>query len=99
MAVRDILLLGNPKFHIACDPVDRSERDDIGDVVTDLHDTLIDFRERHGAGRTIGAPQIDVMKRLVYMHIDKPTVFINPLKARGSTFTRARFTGLKARGT
>lgn len=79
MAVREILLLGNPKLNIVCDPVDRSELDDIREFAADLHDTLMDFRKRHGVGRAIAAPQIEVMKRLVYMHIDTPTVFINPV--------------------
>ena len=40
--------------------------------------TLLDFRNKYNAGRAIAAPQIGVMKRLIYMHIDKPVVFINP---------------------
>lgn len=47
-------------------------------MVSDLHDTLMDFRQRYGAGRAIAAPQIGLMKRLIYMHIDRPMVFINP---------------------
>jgi peptide deformylase len=43
-----------------------------------LHDTLLDFRATYGAGRAIAAPQIGVFKRLIYMYIDQPTVFINP---------------------
>jgi peptide deformylase len=54
-------------------------------VVRDLHDTLMDCRARIGAGRAIAAPQIGVMKRLVYMHIDKPVVFLNPVLDQKST--------------
>lgn len=79
MAVRDILQLGNPKLYASCDPVEPDEVDDLRAVVDDLHDTLMQFRARYGAGRAIAAPQIGVMKRLVYMHIDTPTVFINPV--------------------
>ena len=39
----------------------------------------MDFRRKYSAGRAIAAPQIGVMKRLVYMHIDEPVVFINPI--------------------
>ncbi len=53
--------------------------DDVRNIVTDLHDTLLDFRKQYGAGRAIAAPQIGVKKRLLYMYIDKPTVFINPV--------------------
>jgi peptide deformylase len=37
------------------------------------------FRERYGVGRAIAAPQIGVMKRLVYMYILEPVTFINPV--------------------
>lgn len=78
MAVREILLLGNPALHEASDPVREFDRSSMKDVVADLHDTLMDFRSRYGVGRAIAAPQIGVKKRLVYMHIDEPTAFINP---------------------
>ena len=47
-------------------------------LIQDLHDTLMDFRKKFGAGRAIAAPQIGVMKRIVYMHITAPVVFLNP---------------------
>lgn len=51
----------------------------IQSVVVDLHDTLMNFREQYGAGRAIAAPQIGMMKRIIYMSIgDVSTVFINP---------------------
>jgi len=43
-----------------------------------LHDTLLAFRKKHGAGRAIAAPQIGIQKRLLYMYIDHPVVMINP---------------------
>lgn len=79
MAVRQILLLGNPELYRESEPVRPGELPAIKPIVTDLHDTLMDFRKRHGAGRAIAAPQIGVMKRLLYMSIeDRSTVFINP---------------------
>lgn len=74
MAVREILLLGNPLLYRTCEPVSEDELPDLRDAVHDLHDTLHDFRARHGAGRAIAAPQIGVMKRVVYMHLPKPAV-------------------------
>lgn len=78
MPVKEILLLGNPKLHEFCTSVLPEEWPSLKPVVQDLHDTLMDFRSKYKAGRAIAAPQIGVMKRLVYMHIDHPVVFINP---------------------
>jgi peptide deformylase len=78
MTVKQILLLGNPKLHETSISVDKDELDSLQNLVQDLHDTLMDFRSKHGVGRAIAAPQIDVKKRLIYMHIDRPVVFINP---------------------
>ena len=76
--IREVLLLGNPKLYEVSQVVNQDELNTLKEVVNDLHDTLIDFREKYGAGRAIAAPQIGVMKRLIYMYIDSPVVFINP---------------------
>ena len=76
--VKEVLLLGNPKLYELSRTVEKDELGGLCEVVDDLHDTLMDFRKRYGAGRAIAAPQIGVMKRLIYMFIDSPTVFINP---------------------
>ena len=78
MPVRDILLLGDPTLHEPSLKVEKDDLPALRAVVDDLHDTLIDFQQRTGVGRAIAAPQIGVRKRLVYMHIDAPVVFINP---------------------
>lgn len=79
MAVREIILLGNPLLHERCGEIGQEELPDIAKVVEDLHDTLMDFRARNGFGRAIAAPQIGVLKRLVYMHVGTPVALINPL--------------------
>ncbi len=79
MTIKKVLLLGNPRLYTVSDPVRKDELADMRSVVADLHDTLMDFRQTYGAGRAIAAPQIGVMKRLLYMCIDGvSTVFINP---------------------
>jgi peptide deformylase len=78
MAVREILLLGNPRLYQASPPVDRQACRGLRDVVEDLHDTMMAFRRKYGAGRAIAAPQIGVMQRLIYVHIQKPLVIVNP---------------------
>jgi len=79
MPVKQVLLLGNPQLYEVSSGVVPEELPAMQNIVTDLQDTLLDFRKEYGAGRAIAAPQIGVMKRLLYMHIDKPTVFINPI--------------------
>ncbi|MGE5842498.1 MAG: peptide deformylase [Deltaproteobacteria bacterium] len=78
MAIRDILLLGNPRLYEISEAVHKSDLKDLPAVVEDLHDTLKEFRRKYGAGRAIAACQIGFPKRLIYMFIDKPMVFINP---------------------
>src|SRR5262245_40464966 len=78
MAVREVLKLGNPRLHEVSEQVERAALATLEPVVVDLHDTLMDFRARHQAGRAVSAPQIGVMKRLVYMNVGEPVVLINP---------------------
>jgi peptide deformylase len=78
MAVKEILLLGNPELYETSEEVKLEELKAISAVVRDLHDTMMNFRAVYGVGRAIAAPQIGVKKRLIYMNIDKPVVFINP---------------------
>jgi peptide deformylase len=79
MAIREILLLGNPRLYEVCEPIKTDEVSSWGSTIQDLHDTLMEFRKQHGVGRAIAAPQIGVKKRLIYMNIEAPLVFINPL--------------------
>lgn len=78
MAIREILLLGNSKLYKVSETVQESELKELAPIVNDLHDTQIDFRNKYGAGRAIAAPQIGIFKRLLYMYIDEPVIFINP---------------------
>lgn len=77
--IKDILLLGNPRLYEISEPVEKKELNAVKEVVADLHDTLIEYRRVHGAGRAIAAPQIGINKRLFYMYIDHAVVFINPV--------------------
>lgn len=79
MAVRQVLLLGNRQLYEASTPVGEEEVEHIRPLIEDLHDTLMDFRKKYSAGRAIALPQIGVMKRLIYLHINQPLVIINPI--------------------
>jgi len=78
MAIRDIFLLGNPRLYDVSEAVQEGDLKDLPAVVADLHDTLLEFRRKYGAGRAIAACQIGFAKRLIYMFIDRPLVFVNP---------------------
>ena len=78
MTVREILQLGNPQLYKTSEEVTISDMDRLPQIIKDLHDTMMDFRKRYGAGRAIAAPQIGVKKRIIYLHIDSPVVFLNP---------------------
>lgn len=77
--VQKILKLGNPQLYEMSEEVTEADLNSLSEWVQDLHDTLMDYREKYGAGRAIAAPQIGVRKRLLYMFTDKPYIFINPV--------------------
>jgi peptide deformylase len=72
-----ILKLGNPKLYEVSVPVKKLELPELKPIIKDLHEILMDFRTKYNAGRAIAAPQIGVLKRLIYLNIDKPVVIIN----------------------
>lgn len=76
--IKEILKLGNPRLYEKSMEILPSEGENVKIWVEDLHDTLMDFRKTYGAGRAVAAPQIGVNKRLLYMYLDKPYIFINP---------------------
>jgi peptide deformylase len=84
MAVRKVLRLGNPRLYEKSEWIREGDVPHLGRLIRDLHDTLMDFRNHYGAGRAIAAPQIGVMRKLIYMHIEKPAVFLNPILDRKS---------------
>ncbi|AYQ32171.1 peptide deformylase [Runella sp. SP2] len=74
----DLLLLGDPRLYEVCAPVLPEEHDELLGWVADLHNVMQEVRTKYGFGRAIAAPQLGIMKRLIYMNIDRPVVFINP---------------------
>src|SRR5215510_5735853 len=77
--IDDLLLLGNPLLYQASNPVLESELESVSTWVADLDNVMKQIRQRYNFGRAIAAPQLGVMKRLIYMNIDKPVVIINPV--------------------
>ena len=73
-----ILPLGDLRLYEVSSPVGESEVESLRTTIKDLHDILFEFRAKYNAGRAIAAPQIGVMKRLIYMHVGTPTIIVNP---------------------
>ncbi len=78
MAVNDILLLGNPLLYEKSVLVKKNEVSGLLPKLDLMFETIIDFREKYGAGRAIAAPQIGLQKRIICLNIDKPIAMINP---------------------
>jgi len=78
MGVEQILLLGDERLYQKSENLVQEEIPLINEIIENLHDAMMDFRRIYSVGRAIAAPQIGVFKRLIYMHIDQPVVFINP---------------------
>ncbi|WPU98740.1 peptide deformylase [Mucilaginibacter sp. cycad4] len=76
--LNDILLLGDERLYQVCPPVLQNELPLVSGWVEDLHNVMQEIRQKYHFGRAIAAPQLGIMKRLVYMNIDRPVVFINP---------------------
>ena len=74
----DLLLLGDPRLYEVCEPVLKEELPLVKNWIADMYNVIQQIRERYHFGRAIAAPQLGIMKRLIYMNIDKPVVFINP---------------------
>ena len=77
--IKELLKLGNPQLYEISTPVTEEDLPMLKEWVTDLHDTLMEYRKVYGAGRAVAAPQIGVQKRLLYMYLDKAYVFVNPV--------------------
>jgi len=74
----DLFLLGDPRLYETCVPVLKAELPLVEGWVADLDNVMNEIRLKYNFGRAIAAPQLGIMKRLVYLNIDKPIVFINP---------------------
>lgn len=84
MAIRDILLLGNPQLRVKCSRVKNFSDPELRSTINDLSDTLANFRRRKGFGRGIAAPQIGSSLRILFLNLDEPVVFINPIITKRS---------------
>ncbi len=78
MAVKDILLLGNPLLYEKSVRVEKHELGLLSKELDFMSETVLDFRKKYGVGRAIAAPQVGLLKRIICLNIDKPVAIINP---------------------
>ena len=97
MTIRDrddplssVLLLGDPRLRVRCEPVTDAESGAVRTALERLHTSLRAFRAAHGFGRAIAAPQLGIALRLVAFDLGRgPRTLVNPrIVARSpQTFT------------
>ncbi len=79
----DLLLLGDPRLYERCEPVTESDLPLVAGWVADLHNVMEEIRATYQFGRGIAAPQLGIMKRLIYLNTSHPEyggprVLLNP---------------------
>lgn len=78
MAVKEVLMLGDPVLREICEKVEIIDNK-ILMAIEDMADTLRDCKKIKNIGRAIAAPQIGVLKRIVVAESESLNqVFINP---------------------
>jgi peptide deformylase len=85
MAVRRILLLGNPILRTRCSSVKEFSSKETRRTIVNLRDTLVDFRKRRGFGRGIAAPQIGSTLSIIFIRLCRLDALINPKIIKRST--------------
>lgn len=79
MAIEKLLKLGSPILHKFSEPFSENEIQFAIDTANELKTILNECNLAYGFGRAIAAPQIGVLKRLIFAKIfDKELIIINP---------------------
>jgi peptide deformylase len=80
MPVRPVLQLGNPVLREKAVAVENPAASEIQDLVRDLAETLAHWRSMTGYGRGIAAPQLGVLRRVIFLELPgaEPWPLINP---------------------
>lgn len=78
MAVKEVLLLGNPFLREEAEEVEEFS-ENLEKIITDLRDTLVHLQEKHNIGRALAAPQIGYSQRVIYYNQGgEELVLVNP---------------------
>ena len=78
-----MLRIGDPRLREVSRSVGNVTQDWFREENARLHSALVAFREEHGFGRAVSAPQIGVARRFVAMDLgDGPRTLIDPQVGR-----------------
>lgn len=77
--VASVLRIGDPRLRAVSAPVGDVAQEWFREQDARLHSVLADFRQQHGFGRAVAAPQIGVARRFVAMNLgDGPRTLVDP---------------------
>jgi peptide deformylase len=78
--LKPILQLGNPILRQKSALVSNASASEIAALIQDLADTLAHWRATTGYGRGIAAPQLGILKRVIFLQLpgENPWPLINP---------------------
>lgn len=78
MALKEVLMLGNPELRQESRPIRQFDQD-LARIIKDLKDTLLHLQEEKEIGRALAAPQIGYKKKVVYANLlEEEIIMINP---------------------
>ena len=79
MSLDKILKLGNPILYQKSVEVEHGEIAALREDIDLMHSLILEFRKKYGAGRSIAAPQIGLLKRIICLNLDgKKYTLFNP---------------------
>ncbi len=76
--IKDILILGDPRLYEISEEIKIEELPNVKSWVSSLHEAMSDIRKIYNFGRGIAAPQLGIMKCLIYTNVKEPKIYINP---------------------
>lgn len=80
MAIRPVLLIGDPRLRKTCEPVKRVDDPRVVSLRQDLFETLGHLQLSHHRGNGLAAPQIGALLQLICLRLPQVTIFIhNPV--------------------
>ena len=78
LALQKLVLLGDQRLYQECKTVKKAEMPLFEKWKTVMHEVMEAVRFKYGFGRAIAAPQVGIMKRMIYLNLDTPQLIINP---------------------